>query len=134
MGDLNCVDTFNHIVGTLYDAVLYKEPNHFSNALKDFERTIESDSCHLFALDRIGRDSIDVQQTIQLCTSRKIRVVVLQLGNLDLTSSSGALIVKLPGSDSWNTFEAGSKFTVEANSKFQLKVAVDTAYLCEYRG
>lgn len=72
MGDLNCVDTFNHIVGTLYDAVLYKEPNHFSNALKDFERTIESDSCHLFALDRIGRDiftvnthSEDVDQQIQ---------------------------------------------------------------------
>jgi uncharacterized protein YaiE (UPF0345 family) len=46
---------------------------------------------------------------------------------------AGALTVKLPGSDSWNTFEAGSRFTVEANSKFQLKVAVDTAYLCEYR-
>ena len=46
---------------------------------------------------------------------------------------AGELIVKLPGSDSWNTYEAGSQFTVEANSKFQLKVAVDTAYLCEYR-
>lgn len=46
---------------------------------------------------------------------------------------AGALTVKLPGSDSWNTFEAGSNFTVPANSKFQLKVAVDTAYLCEYR-
>jgi putative DNA-invertase from lambdoid prophage Rac len=46
-------------------------------------------------LDRIGRDSIDVQQTIEYCTTHKIRVVVLQLGNLDLTSSSGALIVKL---------------------------------------
>ena len=46
---------------------------------------------------------------------------------------AGALTVKLPGSDSWETFAAGSKFTVPANSKFQLKVAVDTAYLCEYR-
>ena len=46
---------------------------------------------------------------------------------------AGALTVKLPGTDSWTTFEAGSQFTVEANSKFQLKVAVDTAYLCEYR-
>ncbi|MCB2777014.1 pyrimidine/purine nucleoside phosphorylase, partial [Listeria monocytogenes] len=27
----------------------------------------------------------------------------------------------------------GSQFTVPANSKFQLKVAQDTAYLCEYR-
>ena len=45
---------------------------------------------------------------------------------------SGALTVKLPGEESWNTFAAGSKFTVPANSKFQLQVAVDTAYLCEY--
>ena len=46
---------------------------------------------------------------------------------------AGALTVKLPGSDSWETFEGGSNFTVPANSKFQLKVAQDTAFLCEYR-
>ncbi|MBS7660744.1 pyrimidine/purine nucleoside phosphorylase [Pseudomonas lalucatii] len=46
---------------------------------------------------------------------------------------AGALTVQLPGSDSWETFAAGSQFTVPANSKFQLKVAVDSAYLCEYR-
>lgn len=46
---------------------------------------------------------------------------------------SGALTVKLPDSDNWETFSAGSQFNVPANAKFQLKVAVDTAYLCEYR-
>lgn len=46
---------------------------------------------------------------------------------------AGALTVKLPGSEQWETFPAGSQFTVPANSKFQLKVAMDTAYLCEYR-
>lgn len=46
---------------------------------------------------------------------------------------AGALTVKLPGSDAWATYEAGSQFIVPANSKFQLKVATDTAYLCEYR-
>lgn len=46
---------------------------------------------------------------------------------------AGALTVKLPGSEQWETFAAGNRFTVPANSKFQLKVAVDTAYLCEYR-
>ncbi|KAF1069354.1 MAG: Pyrimidine/purine nucleoside phosphorylase [Pseudomonas citronellolis] len=45
---------------------------------------------------------------------------------------AGALTVKLPGSESWETFAAGSQFTVPANSKFQLQVAEDTAYLCEY--
>ena len=46
---------------------------------------------------------------------------------------SGALKVKLPESEQWETFEAGSQFQVPANSKFQLEVASETAYLCEYR-
>ncbi len=46
---------------------------------------------------------------------------------------AGALTVKLPDSDNWQTFNSGDQFQVPANSKFQLKVAVQTAYLCEYR-
>ncbi|WP_300727932.1 pyrimidine/purine nucleoside phosphorylase [Pseudomonas sp.] len=46
---------------------------------------------------------------------------------------SGALSVKLPGSDVFETFKTGDVFNVPANSKFQLEVAVETAYLCEYR-
>ncbi|MBA1200952.1 pyrimidine/purine nucleoside phosphorylase [Pseudomonas capeferrum] len=45
---------------------------------------------------------------------------------------SGAMSVKLPGSENWETFSTGSKFNVPAQSKFQLKLTVDTAYLCEY--
>ena len=46
---------------------------------------------------------------------------------------SGELVVKLPASADWATFTAGETFTVAAGEKFQLKVAVDTAYLCLYR-
>jgi uncharacterized protein YaiE (UPF0345 family) len=46
---------------------------------------------------------------------------------------SGALTVKLPDASEWETFEAGRRFNVPANSKFQLSVAVETAYLCQYR-
>lgn len=46
-------------------------------------------------LDRLGRDSIDVQQTVSLFQDKGIRLVVLQLGNLDLTSSAGSLMVKM---------------------------------------
>jgi uncharacterized protein YaiE (UPF0345 family) len=46
---------------------------------------------------------------------------------------AGALTVKLPGEEAWQTFAAGSQFIVAANSRFQLKVVQDTAYLCEYR-
>ena len=46
---------------------------------------------------------------------------------------SGALTVKLPASDEWETFAAGTQFTVPADSKFGVRVEVETAYLCEYR-
>jgi len=49
-----------------------------------------------------------------------------------MTVISGALTVKLPGAADWQTFRAGSHFEVAANQKFQLQVAVDTAYLCTY--
>jgi uncharacterized protein YaiE (UPF0345 family) len=49
-----------------------------------------------------------------------------------MTVVSGALTVKLPGADDWQTFQAGEHFIVEANQSFQLKVAVETAYLCTY--
>lgn len=49
-----------------------------------------------------------------------------------LTVISGELRVKLPGHDSWQEFAAGKHFSVPANSKFQLQVTRDTAYLCTY--
>jgi hypothetical protein len=45
---------------------------------------------------------------------------------------SGKLTVKLPGGTVWKDLPKGSTFTVPPNSKFQLKVAEDTAYLCLY--
>ena len=45
---------------------------------------------------------------------------------------AGKLTVKLPGAKDWKDFGPGSEFRVEANVKFQLKVPVDTAYLCLY--
>ena len=49
-----------------------------------------------------------------------------------MTVVSGVLTVKLPGIDTWTTFNVGDSFIVEANEKFQLQVEVDTAYLCTY--
>jgi uncharacterized protein YaiE (UPF0345 family) len=49
-----------------------------------------------------------------------------------VTVVSGALTVKLPGAADWQTFNEGDTFIVEADRKFQLKVKIDTAYLCTY--
>ena len=67
-------------------------------------------------------------------------VGVMEIGEYEFGTSefetmsvvSGALKVKLPESDEWQTFDAGQQFTVEANKKFNVKVAVETAYLCTY--
>lgn len=49
-----------------------------------------------------------------------------------MTVTSGSLTVKLPGADAWATFKGGETFIVEANQKFQVKVDVESSYLCLY--
>ncbi len=49
-----------------------------------------------------------------------------------MTVVSGALTVKLPGSDAKQTFAAGESFDVPADSAFDVWVEEETAYLCLY--
>ncbi len=49
-----------------------------------------------------------------------------------MTVVSGKLIVKLPDENEWKTFIDGQVFEVPANTSFDLKVEVETAYLCKY--
>lgn len=44
-------------------------------------------------LDRLGRDMIDVMQTLRDLSARGIRVKVLALGDTDLTSTAGKAVV-----------------------------------------
>lgn len=46
-------------------------------------------------LDRLGRDAIDVLQTVRLLGDRGIKVIVHQLGTTDLTSSAGKLLLSM---------------------------------------
>lgn len=62
---------------------------------KLMDRLERGDILVVTKLDRIGRDSIDVQNTIRTCSDMGIKLIVLQLGNLDLTSSTGELTVKV---------------------------------------
>ena len=49
-----------------------------------------------------------------------------------MTVVTGAFSVFLPEYNEWEYFGVGASFDVPANSKFKVKVAEDTAYLCEY--
>ncbi|MDB9958227.1 pyrimidine/purine nucleoside phosphorylase [Oceanospirillaceae bacterium] len=49
-----------------------------------------------------------------------------------MTVIDGELEVKLPGTQSFNTFTNGDQFEVEANSSFEVKVVRQTAYHCTY--
>ena len=73
-------------------------------------------------------------------STKPATVGVMEIGEYEFGTSefetmtvvSGALTVKLPGSNDFETYEAGQSFTIEANQKFQVKVEVETAYLCTY--
>ncbi|MBW8191537.1 pyrimidine/purine nucleoside phosphorylase [Neiella marina] len=45
---------------------------------------------------------------------------------------AGTVQVKLPGSDVWQTVEAGGSFNVPANASFDIKVETLTDYCCSY--
>lgn len=49
-----------------------------------------------------------------------------------MTVVKGTLTIKCAGETEWVTYLAGQAFSVEANSSFDVKVDVATAYLCEY--
>lgn len=69
-----------------------KQRNQFSlllNKIRDGETLVVS------KLDRLGRDAIDVLQTVKYLAERNIQVVVLQLGKTDLTSAAGKLLLTM---------------------------------------
>lgn len=46
-------------------------------------------------LDRLGRDAIDVLQTVKALAERNIKVIVHQLGTTELTSAAGKLLLSM---------------------------------------
>ena len=61
------------------------------------EKLEKGDTLVVLKLDRLGRDNIDLQKTIQTLTDKEIRVVSLDLPVRDLSSSEGKLILQLFG-------------------------------------
>ena len=75
---------------TISGKVPASERPEFSRML---ERMEAGDMLVVSKLDRLGRDMIDVMQTLRALTGKGIRVKVLALGDTDLTSTAGKAVV-----------------------------------------
>lgn len=49
-----------------------------------------------------------------------------------MTIVSGKMDALLPGSDEWQSFTNGESFEIDANVKFKVRLAGQTAYFCTY--
>src|SRR5471032_3110535 len=58
-------------------------------------------------LDRLGRDAQDVGATVKHLAERNIKVIVLQLGNLDLASPAGKMMLTMLAARRDGTLFAG---------------------------
>lgn len=67
-----------------------KERKEFSKLLQQIR---DGETLVVSKLDRLGRDCVDVLKTVQLLSERNIKIIVLQLGNVDITSSAGKLLM-----------------------------------------
>jgi putative DNA-invertase from lambdoid prophage Rac len=69
------------------------ERPEFAKLVDAIQRTTGPKRLLVTKLDRLGRDAIDVQSTVRHLASLDCGVRVLQLGDLDLTSTSGKLVM-----------------------------------------
>lgn len=71
-----------------------------------------------------GNSTIGVMEagTYEFATSTHETMIVVE----------GEMEVKLPNASEWKIFKAGESYTIDANKTFQVKVNLQTSYLCQY--
>ena len=80
---------FADIVSGKVHASQRKEFNEMLTKIRDGETLVVT------KLDRLGRDAVDILQTVKKLAARDIRVIVHQLGTTDLTSTAGKLLLSM---------------------------------------
>jgi DNA invertase Pin-like site-specific DNA recombinase len=83
---------------TIYtDTISGKVPTadrpEFAKMLDTIQRTTKAKRLIVAKLDRLGRDAVDILGTVKTLESMGCAVRVLQLGDLDLTSTAGKLVL-----------------------------------------
>ena len=67
-------------------------------------------------------------------------VGVMAKGDYEFSTSSveymtliiGSWLIRLPGSNDWQSFDVNETFQVPSGEKFQLRISEDSAYICRY--
>ena len=80
---------FTDVVSGKVPAMQRKAFSEMLNKIRDGETLVVA------KLDRLGRDAIDVLQTVRALADRNIKVIVHQLGTTDLTSAAGKLLLSM---------------------------------------
>lgn len=68
---------------------------HRQQFAKMLDQIRDGETLVVTKLDRLGRDAQDVGTTIKMLAARRIEVIVLQLGKLDLTSAAGKMMLTM---------------------------------------
>ncbi|MDE0781400.1 MAG: recombinase family protein [Alphaproteobacteria bacterium] len=92
------IEQAGYEMDTIYtDTVSGKVPAaeraEFGKMLDTVERTLKAKRLIVTKLDRLGRDAIDILTTVRRLSDLGCAVRVLQLGDLDLTSSAGKMVL-----------------------------------------
>jgi putative DNA-invertase from lambdoid prophage Rac len=88
------VQTGRVVEETISGSVAAKERPGFQKLL---ERMESSDVLIVTKLDRLGRNAMDVRQTVEHLATTGIRVHCLALGGVDLTSAAGKMTMQVLG-------------------------------------
>ena len=78
---------------TISGKVPAEERPEFGKMLDTITRTRKPKRLIVTKLDRLGRDAIDILTTVRRLSELECAVKVLQLGELDLTSSAGKMVL-----------------------------------------
>ena len=78
---------------TVSGSVQAMQRTEFANLITN--KMESGDTLVVLKLDRLGRDNIDVQQTIQMLTMKGIKIICLDLPVHDLSSSEGKLMLQM---------------------------------------
>ncbi|TNJ45307.1 pyrimidine/purine nucleoside phosphorylase [Tamlana fucoidanivorans] len=74
-------------------------------------------------------------------TEGKSTIGVMEAGSYEfgttthetMTVIEGEMLVQLPESTDWETYQSGESYKIDANKSFKVKVTKQVSYLCQYK-